>query len=255
AFESSTSNLTQDTASLALYYSPGGSLRLGIAARTTRTDTPQAFPIGTTGAFESNQTTGKNIDLLADYRLSGIVNASGRLSHTQQTNSNPQLVGADFSGLTGSLNVNYQATGKVAVSVFAARDAGFNSSLYNALSVTQIGLVKVVSPVTGLYQTNQVTNSAGINFGYAATAKITANAGVRYARARLLSNLVGSQGSQAQPDTTDVLKSLYLGANYAIARNWGLSCNVGHESRSVSGGISYAYANDTIGCFAQYTWR
>lgn len=252
--ENVTSNITQNSASVGFHISPGGPLRLGMALRETRTKTPQAVPLGINGPFESNTSTGKNIDLLVDYRLSGIVNLNARLSRTEQTNSNANLAGADFSGLTGSLNVSYQATGKTSLSAYLSRDTGFNSSLLNTFQVTQVGGITVVSPLVGLYQSNEVTTAVGLNVSYLATAKISANAGVRYARAKLLSSIATASGTQIVPGSTDVGKSIYLGAGWNFARNWGLNCSVAHEVRDVSTQAAYSYTNDSVGCSAQYTW-
>lgn len=240
---------TQDSASLAAYYRPGALLRVGVAARVNSTETPKAVQDPSTGTFRSNTVKGRNIDLLADYELSGFFTTNARLSYTKQTNSG--ISNADFSGLTGNLSVNYLPTAKLSFSVYASRDAGFNSSLANLL----VPNGPFLTTVSGVYQNNRVTNSVGLGVGYAATAKIKADAGLRYARAKLLTTLVTTSGVQASPDTTDVLKSAYLGAKYEIARNWGLACQLAHETRDVSGRLAYAYTSNSIGCTAQYTWR
>ena len=240
---------TQDSASLAAYYRPGALLRIGVAARVNRTDTPKAAQNPTTGAFIGNTVNGRNIDLLADYELSGFFTTNARLSYTKQTNSG--ISNADFSGLTGNLNLNYFPTAKLSFNLYASRDSGFNSSLANLF--VQNG--PFLTTVTGLYQNNRVTNSVGLGVGYAATAKIKADAGLRYARAKLLTTLVTTSGVEASPDTTDVSKSAYLGVKYEIARNWGLACQLAHETRDVSGRLTYAYTANSIGCTAQYTWR
>ena len=59
---------------------------------------------------------------------------------------------------------------------------------------------------------------------------------------------------QSHSFSTDVLKSAYIGANWEVARNWLVACNVGRESRDVSGSLNYSYASTSIGCFGQYTW-
>ena len=107
----------------------------------------------------------------------------------------------------------------------------------------------------GLYENNRVTDSIGVGASYAATAKIGANAGVRYSRAKLASVAIAGGGSQAVPDTTDSLTSAYLGANYAINRSWSAACNVSHDSRRVSGGLSFHYTDNAVGCLAQFLWQ
>jgi hypothetical protein len=245
----SSAESNQTTASLGLYYRPGGPLRLGVAVRGTRTKTPKAFIDPATGTYQSTTLNGRNLDLLADYELTGQLAANGRLSYTKQTNSG--VSNADFSGLTGSLGLNWQATGKTSFRLDASRDVGFNATPYRTLTFAVGPTGIVLTPVTGLYQNNQVTTSAGLSVNYAATAKISANAGVRYARARLTTVNAGAAG----PDVIDVSKMASLGANYEITRNWGLGCNVSHERRNVSGGTSFSYTANSVGCSTQFVWR
>ena len=248
-----TSNSSQDSGSLGLFYRPGGNLRLGIAGRVTKTDTPRAVAI-IGGNFDANTVRSKNLDFLVDYELTGLLNTNARISYTKQTNS--AIANADFSGVTGSINVQYRPTAKTTFTAYASRDVGFNSSTFTGYGIAFVnGLTPILTPISGLYQNNQITNTVGLNVGYLATGKITANASLRYARARLITTVVTQSSSQAAPDTTDILKVAQIGANYAIARNWGLNCYMAHESRDVSGGVNYAYTANTIGCAGQYTWR
>jgi hypothetical protein len=234
--------------SLGLYYRPGGLLRLGVAGRVTRTETPQAMAMPL-GGFQGNTVRSRNLDLLADYAASALISTSARLSYTRQTNSLAE--DASFSGLTGNVNVSYRPGGKLGFNAYAARDAGFNTTPYTATAAAQVGPIVVLTPVSGLYQNNQVTTSFGGSVSYAATAKISAAAGARYSRGKLSSVLFG----QSAPETTDVSKLVYLSTSYAISRRWDTSCRVSHESRSVSGGINYSYTDNIFSCQAQYTWR
>lgn len=247
-----TSQSRQSTASLGLYYRPGGPLRLGVAGRVTRTYTPKAFFEQTSGTFQPNTVKGKNIDFLTDYELSGLLSFSGRLSYTKQDSTNAVgSTGADFSGLTGSLSAVYRATGKLTFNLYATRDAGLNSSLFNGYTLVQTGTTTILTPATGLYENNQVTTTLALGAAYLATGKITANAGVRYGRAKLLNTLAG----QTFGTTTDAVTTLYLGANYEIRRNWSAMCNISHDKRDVSGLQNYSVDGTTIGCSTQYLWR
>ena len=103
-----------------------------------------------------------------------------------------------------------------------------------------------------MYENNRVTNSFSLAATYAATAKINANAGLSYARARIVSTL---SGSVAAPEILDVSRGVTLGASYAIARPVLLACNLGHEKRHVLGAVSYSYEANSVGCSGQFTWR
>jgi hypothetical protein len=253
--ESEPSEAKYRTASVTLYYRPGGPLRLGLALRGTRTKAPRAFLNTTTGETQGNTQKGTNLDLLVDYDVSGLVSASGRISHTKQTNS---ALGsdADFSGLTGSLQVGWRPTGKLAFNLAASREAGYNTTPYTTFVIVQTGTAPTLAPVTGLYQNNQVTNSLAAGVTYLATAKITANTGVRYSRAKLVSTFGSSSGNAAAAPTTDVVKAVYIGANYELWRNLSTGCNLTYEKRDVSGNfIGFSYSATTVGCSAQYLWR
>lgn len=248
------SETRQDTESLALYYRPGGPLRLGVAGRTTHTKTPQALFDSTSGTFQSNTVRSNNVDLLADYDVTGIVTANGRLSYTRQTNSS--VGGADFSGVTGSLGVDWQATGKIRVRLDASRDAGFDSSRPPGYVAPPVGSTTPVSgPIAGLYENNRVTNTIALGVSYAATAKISADAKASYARAKLATTTSSSGTSTSSAETADVLQSISLGATYAITRAWNAACNVAHENRDVSGAVVYSYKANTVGCTTQFIWR
>ncbi len=247
------SESSHTTESLGLYYRPGGPLRLGVAARVDQTRTPKAFVDPATGATRPTTVEGRNIDFSADYDLTGLLAANGRVSYTRQKNSG--ISNADFSGLTGSAALNWRATGKISVRLDAAREAGFDTAAYSSFAFTPGPNGIVLTPVTGLYENNRVTNSVGVGADYAATAKISATASARYSRARL--STVDSATASVRPggDVTDVSKIFTLGVNYAVARNWGAGCNLGHEGRDVSGATSFAYTANTIGCSTQFTWR
>jgi hypothetical protein len=250
--QSVTSESKGRTGSLGLYYRPGALLRLGLAGRVNRTETPKAFFDPNTGGYQSNTITGKNIDFTADYEVSGFVSANGRLSYTKQKNSS--IGGADFSGVTGTFGLNYRPTPRTSFQLSAARDAGFDASLYNTVAVTtNADGVPVLTTVAGRYENSQTTDSISAGVNYEVTAKIGANAGVSYSRAKLTTTTVGAGPAGAY--TLDKQKSFLVGASYAIARNWGLNCNASYTRRDVSGGLPYSYNDNLIGCTTQYTWR
>ena len=242
----------QEYGSLGLYYRQSSLLRLGVAVRLDRTRTPQAFqqPDGT---FLPNQINGRRLNFLADYELTNRLNANGRLSYTRQTNSSAGN-DADFSGITGDLRLAYRATAKLAFSLFAARQAGYDTNR-SGLPVVPVDTTPATTPIAGLYENNRVTNSLGLGATYEATSKINVNAGLNYARARIVSTLATTTGNVGSPDIVDELKGATLGVTYAIARPWLLACNLAHDERDVSGAVAYSYQATSIGCSARFTWR
>lgn len=251
-----------ETGSLGVFYQPGSRTRLGIAVRLDRTRTPQAVKLAD-GSFQSNEIRGRNLDLLGDYNNGNSITAGARLSYTRQTNTS--IGNADFSGLTGSVNVSYRATGKISLNLAAARDAGFNSTTGAYSTVAAVPApgttptasgIAVTSPGAFLYENNQVTNSLSLGATYAATAKISLSAGGRYSRAKVVSSsAVTNASSQARPDVIDESRSASLSANYAYSRSLTFICLLSRERREVSGAFGYGYTADLANCAGQFTWR
>ena len=251
--ESATSNSRYG--SLGAFYRPGPTLQLGVATRFDHSRTPFAFRLAD-GSFQDNETRGRHVDFLANYNNGNTITAGARLSHTRQTSSRLDN-SADFSGLTGGLNVGYRATGKLSFSLAASRDSGFNTSSGPYASVVAPTLTTTSRDTTAtLYENNQVTNSLSAGASYAATSKINVTAGARYARAKIVTTSgVAGPGSLAGADVRDETRGASLGANYAFSRALGFACSLSRDRREVSGVASYAYTADSAACSAQFTWR
>jgi hypothetical protein len=245
------SDSRETTASLGVFYKPGEFSRVGVAARFERSRTPNAVFDPVTGSFQSNTGDGRNFDLLADYVVSDRLRANGRLSYTHQTNSS--IPGADLSGVTGGLDVNWQVTAKTGVHFDVSRDAGFDTNTVTGYAAVQSGTGVTVTPVSALYENNRVTDTVGLGATYAATAKISASAQLRYSRAAFISGAAATAG--ANTHSTDVYKTAWVGLNYAITRAWSANCNYSYENRDVSGVIAYTYAANVVSCATQFTWR
>jgi hypothetical protein len=221
---------SDDSVSLGAYYQLSGAVRLGTALR---------FSQGETGHAPVNETDSHSLDLTADWQPGGRTSANARLSWTKQSNS--VVGGRDFSGLTGALGLTYAPTAKLAFTAALSRDAGVYSSFFNLNNAGQ------TTPIFGLSESSRTTNAFSLGATYAATAKISVDAGAQYRRA----GLVNSGGGKS----TDSLRSLSLGAHYAIARNWMLACNVSRLKRSIRGSLSYDAPANIASCSAQFTLR
>jgi hypothetical protein len=246
-----TSETRQKTGTVTLYYRPGGPLRLGLGYRQSETDRPKAV-LDTSGNFQPNTLTGKNVDLLVDYALSGLLDANARLSYTKQTNSS--AAGADISGWTGHLGLAWQATAKTSFNLRASREAGFDTIPFTTYAVIDTGSSPVVQAVTAYYENSQVTDSVVLGVAYSATAKISASATLRYSKSKLFTRgtLAGTAPGQ---DVFDTIRSAHIGANYAITRSWSAACSVAHESRDVTGPLPFSYTTNIVGCTASFTFR
>ncbi len=223
-----------DTASAGLNYRVGADITVGVASRFTRTRQEATQALGPTGVvtLPASTTNGRNLDLTASWRSTAQTNLSARLSWTRQTSDNGQQ---DFSGLTGSLNANYAPTGKLTFNASYSRDAGTNGTYFNSVNL-QAGTVN-----TYLSQNSTTSDALGLTAAYAATAKVTATAGLQYRRARYDNS-----------GLSDTFRVATLGANWAATRNASLGCNVSHESRSLT---VNAYSANVVGCTATISLR
>ena len=236
---------SQDSASVGGSYRIGPTLRLGADLRLSRAVAPNAFQTAP-GVFTANTTDGRNLDFSADWRPSVQTGLNARLSWTRQTNSG--INDRDFSGLTGGLSASYAPTSKLSFSASLSRDAGTNSSFFN-LANPNAG-----KPVTGLSENSQTADSLSLGAAYAATAKIGVTAGLQYRRSKVSDQTVVGNVVVAN-DHDDSTRSASIGANYAIARNWSLACNLAYVSRDVSGRVPYSYNANTVSCSAQFVLR
>ena len=232
------SQSSADATSVGVNYRLGADVTVGTALRYTRTDSPYALQ-PTPGNYQPNTANGRNLDLTANWRTTEQTGVNARLSWTRLTNSG--LGALDFSGLTGAVSATYAPTAKLTFNAGVSRDAGTYSSLFNypgAASGTTL---------QGLSAYSQTTDTYSLGVGYAATAKISLNAGVQYNHARLI-----DASGNGHADNT---RSATLGANWAIARNWLLACNVAHASRTLEGNAGFSYTDNTASCSAQFTLR
>lgn len=238
------SDSSQDSVSAGANYRVGATLGVGAALRLARSVAPKGIQVAA-GVFSENTANSQNVDLLVDWRPTAQATLGGRVSWTRQANSG--VSGRDFSGLTGSLNAGYMPTAKLSFSAALSRDAGANSGFFNLTNPANGATATVLS------ESSQVSNNVAFGAVYAATAKINVNAGANWRRSELVDSLAGGSTNR-----TDDVKSLSLGANYAITRAWSLACKVAHEQRDVSGSAAvagFAYTANVVGCTTQFTLR
>ncbi len=245
---SANSDSSADTGSLGTFYSVNPDLRVGGAFRLTRTVSQNGILVSTNpNTFAPNSTNGRNLDLSVDWQSTAQTGVNARLSFTRQTNSGAE--GQDFSGLTGSVSARYAPTAKVSLNAAYTRDAGTNGSFFNV--VAQPGN----APVTGLNESSQVTDSFSLRAIYAATAKVSVNAGYQYRNAKIVNTVSGGGSSAAPNNYDDKLRVASLGASWAITRAWQLSCNLSHETRDVGSLTGYAYTANVAACSTSFTLR
>ena len=244
-----TSNATGNSASAGLYYSTNPDLKVGVALRFTRTETPSYSPHFPTPVpvppvpdyYLPNTDDGRNLDFTANWQATAQTGINARLSWTKTTNSNPAA--QDFSGPTGAIYANYAPTAKLAFNAGVSRSAGTYGSYFNNPNAP------IGAPVTGLNPYSQTTDAYSLGAAYAATPKISVNATVAHNYSKY------AYPAAPTVDYDDNLRTASLGVTYVGAKHWSLGCNTAYESRNVSGPGRYWYTGSTFSCFGQFTLR
>ena len=253
--ESSTSDSDGDTASVGLYYRAGASLRLGTALRYSRSKTPFGSTLAD-GTLGPNTETGKYLDLLAEWRPSSQTFLNSRLSWARQSNS--EIDSRDFSGLTGSIVGTYAPTAKVSLNASLSRDAGINGTFFTlSPSTPATPGVPAPTPVRGLSESSQITNSFSLGANYLATSKITvvANASWRHAKLVDTAPVAGTLTTFERSDNSQLYS---LGLTYAVTRGWDLGCSYSHSSRDLDPSaiaLGISYSANVASCYAQFMLR
>jgi hypothetical protein len=237
---------TGNTGSLGAFFRPGAFTKVGVAMRFTRTVSPYAIPPTATTDYQSNTEDTRNVDLTIDWRSTAQTNVFARLSWTRLT-SYP-LEGRDTSGLSGVISANYAPTAKLTFNASASYEPGTYTSYFSSTGSTP------GTPVSNLASSSETTTSFGFGVAYAATAKVALNAGVRYSNAAYL-NTQTVGGATASTEFNDVYTNGFIGATYAMTRNWQFACNLGREVRDVSGSSGFEYTANTASCSVGYTYR
>lgn len=140
----------------------------------------------------------------------------------------------DFSGVTGSLVWDWQATGKLRLQSTLARDTGQElsfPSLFNGDILADTNL-------------SRVSTVGSVRATYALSGKVNAFAGVEHIRRQLV-DLTGA-------DSADRSTALDIGATWSATRVLALGCTLRHEQRNGEAAAS-DFKTRTLGCFGQVT--
>ena len=106
-----------------------------------------------------------------------------------------------------------------------------------------------------LFENSSVSDSVALGATYSATAKINVTAGYQYRKSRIVNSTAAGNVSVGGGSYDDKLQTASLGATWAIARPWQLSCNLSHEKRDASSVAARTYTANVVNCAAQFTFR
>jgi hypothetical protein len=202
----------ETTGSLGVRYRPSTLLDMGAFIRQAVADYP----------FGSDTMTRQYIDFTANWVPSGLSRLAVRVSPTRITYDKSPV--SDFSGLTGSADWTWQATGKTQLQTTLSRDAGQSS---DAVSLGIFG--------PGVNDTSQVTTALRLKADHELTGKISAYASLTYARRLLTETVIALPAlTLSTLDGSDNTTTATLGARWAVTRSGQLGCDVHNERRSSS---------------------
>lgn len=222
----------QGATSLGLYATPAGNVKLGLVGRRTRGQYPR-YPVGigldpTTLKLvvitSPNDYTRDDVDFTTHWSTGGSSSLDTRISRSRLHNSLDTLSG--FSGTTGALGWNWQATAKLLLNLQVSRDTGQESQVRAA-------------DVNRVYTTWQARGS------YALTGKVSLTAGASSNR-----NNRSSASGATVFDAFENNQAYNVGLRWALSRSFTLGCQYDHASRD-SSVPQYVYSANSYGCSGQ----
>ena len=240
AVEYQRSEYQQTSGSLGVRYRPRTALDLGVALRLTQATYPRYAFDPITQTWQSDTLSRQDIDLTAVWVPNAISTVNARISPTRT--SYDRNTGSDFSGITGSVDWAWQATGKTRVNSTVWRDTG-QSAYATSLGFGQPGVVDY----------SQISTSVRVRAEHDLTGKIMATASLTYAHRTLtdtvtVTNLNASQQTEGKDNTV----MLALGGKWRVTRSAQLGCDLRSEQRNASNPqISVPLHSNGVSCYGQ----
>lgn len=228
----------QDTASLGLRWRPSAVGSVGLVLGATQGRYPR-FATDAAGFYTADRFKRQDVQLNLSYAPSSASVLEARLANGRTTYDLNQR--RNFSGLTGSLSWNWQATGKLRLVLTAGRDTGQDS--YAATSALRTASTADYS---------RVNTAARMQLEYLATGKLAFGLVVNQERRDLVRTIddpfIPESASGADRTTLSTLS-----ARWAFTRNAMLGCERSNERRVGEGQLTSSMRTRSTTCFAQLT--
>ena len=227
------------TGSLGVRLRPSSLLDMGAAIRQAKVDYPYFRRTGA-DTYQSDTLTRRYLDFSANWVPSGLSRLSVRVSPTR-TSYETNTVN-DFSGLTGSADWHWQASGKTQLKTTLSRDAGQSSYAVN---------LGFFGP--GVNDTSQVTTALRFKADHELTGKVSVSASLAYARRRLTETVIAPpQPTLSTQEGTDNTATATLGARWAVSHSGQLGCDARTERRGSSNErLSTPFNGYGFSCYGQ----
>lgn len=229
---------TQTSLSLGGRYRHSGALSSGVALRVSHARYPR-FRVLAGGGFESDTQKREDIDLTAFWQISGASSLNLRISPTRVRYDRNDA--GNFSGITGAATWTWQATGKTRLSSVLSRDTGQSAE---GVSLGIFG--------TGVSDESRITTALNLRANHELTGKINLTASLTHASRSLRNTVSFADGTPIQEIRgSDRTSTLSLGARWLPTRSSQVGCDISHERRSASGGITWGYNAAVFSCYGQ----
>lgn len=255
--------MNQNTFGLGTYYKLVPQLNLGVGARLTRGDVN--YDQGT-GDILTDETRRRDIDLSANWVVSGLSNLYARISATRSRDEYKNSLGgiqkSDNRGTTGEISWNYTPQGRLEYSLGFTRDSGnagrnydiSNSEFYGGATYSDLG-----GQAYQKNENNRLANTLNGKVTWDLSYKVKLNTSFSYTKYHLYRNIettvIGSDGAFVQPESLNSQKSrqtqFALGGKYTFARWLDLYCDITRYKRTED--AEYRPFNATVtACTGQF---
>jgi hypothetical protein len=232
-------NFRQDTGGLTLYWQPSGATRIGLGLHETRGRYPKFRQVA--DGYQADRYKQQGVDLSATLQPSGASSIDARISQQRTTYDLNQA--RDFSGLTGSLAWNWQATGKLRLSTRLSRDTGQDSYA-----------VTVFGNVPGSSDTSRLVNTLRVEAYLQQTAKLTFLGSAQIAQRNVVQTVINPLlPLNANGKDSSTIGS--IGARWTPLRTVTVGCDVSQEVRTASGDLVTPLHNSSFACFGQLQFQ
>ncbi len=232
-------NFKQDTGGFALRWRPSGISSFSLGARDTRGRYPKyRFSNGDYQADRYQQTT---VDLTASLVPSGASTVDFRIGQSQ---TRYDLNSArNFSGLTGTLGWNWQATGRFKLSTRLSRDTGQDSYA-----------TTVFGNVPGSSDYSRLVNTLRVDGSYDYSAKVAITGSWQLAQRTIVQTIVNPL-LPLNANGRDSTQILAVGVRWAPLRTVSVGCDATQERRTASGELTTPLHSTGLSCFGQLQFQ
>jgi hypothetical protein len=232
-------NFLQDTGSLTLYWRPSGATRVGLGLSETRGRYPKFRQVA--DGFEADRYKRQGLELSASLRPTGASSLNMRLGQSRTSYDLNQA--RNFSGFTGALAWNWQASGKLRLNTSLSRDTGQDSYA-----------VTVFDDVPGTSDTSRLVNTLRFEATFEQTAKLKFVGSAQVAQRTVVRTIVNPL-APLNADGKDNTVSLGLGARWAVLRTASLGCDLRSTVRTTSGQLIAPMHSSGYSCFGQLQFQ